>query len=324
MMQSLSYRNALVAAVFFHIFLASLLFIEANSQRPVMTLEAKNNPSLAQPLSAPPIVKAVSVNSQELLDTVQHLKEERANLLKAEHLRQQKLDQQMEMARKLRVQEQQRLVKLKEDTEKLAIAHKKQIEEEQERLKKIAQQKAQEAKQLQKLQEQKQQLLKKQLEETQKLADLKKKQQEEQLKADKLKEVQVREAQARAEKLKSEQAEKQHQLAVEQASRDQAKKAQLAGEINKYKAMIVNAISRQWILPENADSGLSCQFRIRLAPDGAVLDLSLIRSSGDAILDRSAATAIRKAAPLPVPTDVETFNIFRDISLTVRPENVRG
>lgn len=98
----------------------------------------------------------------------------------------------------------------------------------------------------------------------------------------------------------------------------------MAGEVDKYKAMIVNAIGRHWILPENIDNGLSSQFRIRLAPDGAVIDVTLTRSSGDPILDRSAQTAIFKASPLPVPSDPETFNLFRDISLTVRPENVRG
>jgi colicin import membrane protein len=49
-----------------------------------------------------------------------------------------------------------------------------------------------------------------------------------------------------------------------------------------------------------------------------------MRSSGDTLLDRSAQTAIFKASPLPVPSNVETFNLFRDISLTVRPEQVRG
>ena len=54
------------------------------------------------------------------------------------------------------------------------------------------------------------------------------------------------------------------------------------------------------------------------------MEVSLIRSSGDPILDRSAQTAIYKASPLPVPADPTTFNLFREISLTVRPENVRG
>ncbi len=98
----------------------------------------------------------------------------------------------------------------------------------------------------------------------------------------------------------------------------------MSGEIDKYKALILNAISRQWILPEHADSTMSSQFRIRLAPNGTVLEVTLIKSSGDTILDRSAQTAIYKASPLPVPSDPVTFNVFREISLIVRPEQVRG
>ena len=122
---------------------------------------------------------------------------------------------------------------------------------------------------------------------------------------------------------RAEQAKKQEALA-EEAARNAAKMARMAGEVNKYKALIIGAISRQWILPENADSSKSSQFRIRLAPNGVVLEVSLTRSSGDAILDRSAQAAIYKASPLPVPSDPTTFNLFRDISLTVRPESARG
>lgn len=113
--------------------------------------------------------------------------------------------------------------------------------------------------------------------------------------------------------------------AKQQAAAQQAEQqARLAGEVDKYKALIVNAIGRNWILPENTNSNLASQFRIRLAPDGMVLAVSLTQSSGDDLLDRSAQTAIYKASPLPVPKDAETFSLFRDITLTVRPEQVRG
>ena len=112
--------------------------------------------------------------------------------------------------------------------------------------------------------------------------------------------------------------------AAQQARQNAENQARIAGEVDKYKALIVNAIGDKWILPEKVDSSLSCQFRIRLAPDGMVLDVTITRRSGDPLLDRSAENAIRKASPLPVPTDAETFNMFRDISLTVRPEQARG
>ncbi|STX38503.1 cell envelope integrity protein TolA [Legionella feeleii] len=329
MINDQTYRKAFFIAIALHFCLALLLTMESTNQRPVMTLAAKNEPNKVLPveLAEQPkeqAVKAVSVDNQEVMKTVNRLKQERANQLRAEQSRQQALVKQAEMARKARLQEQQRLAKLKEEAERVAIARKKQIEEEKRRLKQLALQKEQEAKRLEELKHKQELLQKKQQQEAEKLAQLKKKQAEEKIKSDKIKAEKAKEELARAEKAKAELAEKQRQAAMQQAAQDAAKKAHIAGEVDKYKAMIVNAISRQWILPENVNSGLSSQFRIRLAPDGAVLDVSLTRGSGDPVLDRSAETAIRKASPLPVPTDPDTFNMFRDISLTVRPENVRG
>lgn len=311
-----SYRKAFFMALSLHLVLAFALLLDTSShQRPVLTLDAKNEPSKAIPKNEAQddIVKAVSIDDQEVQETVNRLKTERANQLKAEQARQQNLAKQAEMARQARLREQQRLEKIKQEAEKIAIARKKQIEEEQKRLKQLAEQKAAESKRLQELKTKQELLLKKQQEEAKKLAELKQKQSDEQAKAEAL----------RLAKIKAELAEKQKQAAID-AQAENARKAHLAGEVDKYKAMIVNAIGRHWILPENVDSRLSSQFRIRLAPDGAVMEVSLMRSSGDSILDRSAENAIHKASPLPVPSDPAAFEMFRDISLTVRPENVRG
>lgn len=330
MINDATYRKAFFYALFLHVLLAVLLLVDTSSnQRPVMTMEAKNEPSQALPIDQADqpkeqVVKAVAVDSEEVKQTVNRLKQERTKLLKAEQARQQALVKQADMARQARIQEQQRLTKLKEETEKLAITRKKQIEEEKRHLKQLAEQKIQEAKRLEELKTKEKQLQKKQQEESEKLVKLKKLQTEEQSKEQKHKDDLAKADQARMDKEKAESEEKRRQAAIQQAAAESAKRAQLAGVVDKYKAMIVNAIGRQWILPENVDSSLSSQFRIRLAPNGAVLEVSLMRSSGDAILDRSAQTAIYKASPLPVPTDPATFDLFRDISLTVRPENVRG
>lgn len=334
-----SYRKAFYAALTLHLFLALLLLTETSSKRPVLVNEAKNTPGEMTPIEAnapqKEIVKAVSVNNQEVMETVNRLKQQRAQQIRAEQARQKALAQQAEQAKRARLQEQQRLAKLKEEADKLAIARKKQMEEEQKHLKQLALQKEQEAKRLEELKKKQEELQKKQQEEAAKLAQLQKKKDEEKAKADKLKADQAA-AEARkkeeavklaAQKAAAEKAAAE-KAAAEKAAADAAQaaanRARLAGEVDKYKALIINAIGRQWILPDNVDRGLSSQFRIRLAPDGAVLEVSLIRSSGDPILDRSAQTAIYKASPLPVPTDPATFDIFRDISLTVRPENVRG
>jgi colicin import membrane protein len=302
MIEAPGYKKAFIIAIAMHIFLAfGLMMDPSTNKRPVLTPEANNQSGQLRPLELsdkpkPEVLKAVSVDNKKIMEAVNKLKNERAQKLKSEQARQQALAKQVEQARRERLMEQQKLAKLKEEAAKVAIARKKQIEEEKKHLKELTLKKEKEAKQLKALQEQQK---------------LEKKHQQELAKAQQAE-------QQRAEQQKAEQ--QRQQDAVQEASRQ----AKISGEVNKYKAMILNAISQKWIVPENANSNLSSQFRIRLAPDGAVLDVNLTRGSGDSILDRSAQTAIYKASPLPVPSDPDTFSLFRDISLTVRPENIRG
>jgi colicin import membrane protein len=98
--------------------------------------------------------------------------------------------------------------------------------------------------------------------------------------------------------------------------------AKSRGEVNKYKALILQTISQHWLVPSGVDKNLSAELLIRLAPGGTVLDVQVIRSSGSAGLDRSARDAVFKASPLPVPSDSEGFDQFRQFVLKVKPENV--
>ncbi|STY29219.1 TolA colicin import membrane protein [Legionella wadsworthii] len=323
MINNPTYRKAFFAALGLHLFLIVMLLTDNSSQRPVLTPETKNAPGIDQPVAVSAqqeVVKAVSVDNKQVMETVKRLKQEREQQKRAEISRQNELKRQAEAAKQQRIKEQQQLARLKEEANRIAIAHKKQAEEEKKRLKKLAEQKALEAKRIEDLKKQKEELVKQQQLEAKKLADLNKKKLAEKVKADKEKAEIAKAAEAERKK----QAEADAAAKQAQAAQNAERQARIAGEVDKYKALIVNAIGRNWILPENIDSSLSSQFRIRLAPDGMVLEVSLTRSSGDPLLDRSAQTAIYKASPLPVPKDAETFNLFRDISLTVRPEQVRG
>lgn len=330
MISTPSYRKAFFSAIGLHVFLVIILLTDTATQRPTLTNEAKNTPGMELPVATvaqQEPVKAVSVDNKEVMEAVNRLKQERAQQQQVEQNRQKELQRQADAAKQQRIKEQQQIAKLKEEANKIAIARQKQLEEEKKHLKELAEQKAAEAKRIEELKKQKEKLVKQQELETKKLAELNKKKAEEKLKADKLKAQQALKAeQARASQAKAEIENKKQAdaAAAQQASQNAERQARIAGEVDKYKALIVNAIGRNWILPENADSGLSSQFRIRLAPNGMVLEVTLTRSSGDQLLDRSAQTAIYKASPLPVPTDAETFNLFRDISLTVRPEQIRG
>lgn len=330
-MNNPSYRNAFFISIGIHLFLIVMLLSDNSNQHPVLTAETKNIPGMEQPIAVTPpqqeIVKAVNVDNQQVMETVNRLKQEREQQKRAELNRQRELNRQAEAAKQQRIKEQQQLARLKEEANKIAIARKKQVEEEKKRLKQLAEQKALEAKRIEELKKQKEELVKQQQLEAKRLDELNKKKIAEKAKADKLKAEQAKAAKERADKEKANlakaEAERKRQAQVA-ATQNAAREARIAGEVDKYKALIVNAIGRNWILPENVDSALSSQFRIRLAPDGSILEVTLTRSSGDSLLDRSAQTAIYKASPLPVPADAETFNLFRNISLTVRPEQIRG
>lgn len=101
-----------------------------------------------------------------------------------------------------------------------------------------------------------------------------------------------------------------------------AKKEKSQGVVDKYKALILQAISHHWLVPPNTDKNLSTQLLIRLSPGGMVLDVQLVKSSGNENLDRSARAAVFKASPLPVPENADEFGSFKEFILKVKPENI--
>lgn len=298
------YFKAFIIAILIHIVLICGLMLKPqhkkyalNENMPKMVNNAQQDNIKPEP------IKAISVDKQLVEQTVNQLKNERLAQEKKERARQNDLKRQAEVARKNRILEQEKLNKLKNENKRLQQERQKQITAEKKRIQELAKLKNE---QEQKINE----LKKRQQQEAKNLQELNKKKLEEQAKQ--------KEA-ARLEALRLKELQEK-ELAKLQAQ----KQERIKGEVNKYKSLIISAISRQWILPENADSSLSSQFRIELAPNGSVLNVELIKTSGDPILDRSAKSAIYKASPLPVPIDEDAFKVFKKISLTVRPQNARG
>jgi len=98
--------------------------------------------------------------------------------------------------------------------------------------------------------------------------------------------------------------------------------AQNTAITEKYRQLILQSIAQHWIIPPTLNKQLETRLVVQLAPGGMVLAVIVVKSSGNAVLDRSAQTAVYKASPLPVPRNVAVFNLFREINLTVRPEGV--
>lgn len=114
----------------------------------------------------------------------------------------------------------------------------------------------------------------------------------------------------------------QAQLEAEQRARAEARARWLNAEVDKYKGMILRSISQRWLIPDRTNPEQTVRLFIRIGPGGIVLDVRLLSSSGDPVLDRSAIAAVYKAAPLPVPEQDEVFDKFRELDLTMRPESV--
>ncbi|MBA3660875.1 MAG: cell envelope integrity protein TolA [Gammaproteobacteria bacterium] len=127
------------------------------------------------------------------------------------------------------------------------------------------------------------------------------------------------------EKTLREQAEKSlRQNLLDEKLKLQAKEnKQSAGVVNKYKMLILQAISEKWLIPEGTNKKLSCELLIRLTKNGAVLEVKLVKSSGNPALDYSARAAVLKASPLPVPTREADFSAFQEFALKVKPEDIR-
>lgn len=141
---------------------------------------------------------------------------------------------------------------------------------------------------------------------------------------DKQKKIKQKKLTSQFEKTLRQQAEKslRQQLLNEEIKLQGTENRAAQGEVNKFKALILQAISEHWLIPTQANKKLSCELMIRLAPGGMVLDVQITKSSGDVALDSSARAAVLKASPLPVPKNTEAFESFRQFVLKVKPENI--
>lgn len=94
------------------------------------------------------------------------------------------------------------------------------------------------------------------------------------------------------------------------------------GEVDRYKALILQAIRQNWLVPPSVDKEKSLSLRIRLSQNGVVLAVEMSASSGDPALDRSARAAVFKSSPLPLPENSEASNAFREFILKMSPKDI--
>lgn len=98
---------------------------------------------------------------------------------------------------------------------------------------------------------------------------------------------------------------------------DEDQRAQL------YVDKIAKYIERHWSRPFQMNQRMVAKLRIKLVPTGEIVGVTLATSSGSPAFDDSVEIAVRRASPLPVPTDRRLFErYFRSMLLVFDPQDV--
>lgn len=295
------YKPSLIIAATVHIVVFLFLFtsFEFNSSLPYVVKSG---------IAPQQIVQATAVNQQQVQQAVQQLQQQQQEQqqAQADHIKQ--LQQQAANAKAEQAQALQNLQQLKANQQKLQAQQQLQQQQAATKLAALKQQQITQQQNLAKLQTAQQAAAQNYQAQQQKLAALQQKQQT-----------------MSKQSMQSQDAKDllQQELQQEQAQLTQAKAAYIAGIVNKYNALVIQAIYQNWFIPPNTNPKLNVKLQVDVAQGGAVSNVTVLSSSGNPALDQSATMAVYKASPLPIPTkNVAVYKQFKQFSITMTPSQV--
>ncbi len=313
------YPRSFIYAVLAHLALLAVL---------VFSLDWSPAPSVAR---QPAPIQAVAIDARKLdaeierkkkFEEARQLEKQRAEQarLKREQEKRQRAEQQRkaEVEKKHRVEDEKKrqAEQKKADIEKKRKAElKKKVEAEKARKAEVARKKAKAEAERKKAEVER----KREAEEARKKAQAEKerKAEEARKKAAAEKKRKAEEARKKAEAER----EMRERLAAEQERLRAQRDSAMQRMIDEYGLYIKEKVQRSWIRPTGSSASLSCVINVRLIPGGEVVDVKIVRSSGNAAFDRSVEAAVFKASPLPVPKDPEVMEKFRSITFEFNPDS---
>ena len=165
---------------------------------------------------------------------------------------------------------------------------------------------------------------KKKAEEAKKKAEeVRKKEDDARKKREELEAAKKREQEEDAKK-KREQEKRRREEEIAKREAEKARAAQLEArqkEFNEYVSRIRAKIKSRANVPDSVTGKPTVQVQIRILPGGEVLDIRVIKPSGNRAYDSAIERAIRSASPLPVPdVNSELFPQFREPILNFEHE----
>jgi len=288
--------KAFSVAVVFHIIFLGALFINWQMDEPQKIVMEQGD-----------IVQVTSVDANRYEAEIKKIEDKKQAKLNQEKKRQEREERRAREYEQKKKKEQQKKAK-QEKARKLAkkkAAEDKRKKEEADKLKK------EEADKLKKEEAQRK-------EEQKKKEEAKRKKEQKKIEELRRKKEEKRQEDERKRKV-AEEKKRQAEL-KQQEERNRAERARRSkGIINKHVAMIAQKIERNWRQPLDAPPRLNCKIDIVLLPSGNVVSVKVVESSGNQSFDRSVETAVRKASPLPVPSDSVIFKQFEVMRLRFEP-----
>ena len=279
-MQFLTLRSFLYSLAL-HAVVISALVVNFDAERtPVFKPQPREN-----------IVEAVTVDEQ-------------AVELELQRLREQELEKQRAMEKKLKDLEQQTSAveeRRKEEEKKKQAAERKRKEEEKRKAEAERKRKEEERRTASERQRIEQEKLKAQAE-LKRIEEENRKAQAEQARLEEEKRKAEAERKRKEEEQKKQAAEqaKRQQLAQEQRAQDSKTLQNIVAEIYQ----VVTGNFNKTGLPK----GLECVLSVHTVPGGEVISVAVNKTSGNEVFDRRAVTAVEKASPLPLPADPAVFD----------------
>ncbi|OZG72112.1 protein TolA [Hahella sp. CCB-MM4] len=202
--------------------------------------------------------------------------------------------------------------KKKEEDKKLAEAKRLDEQKKAEEKRKTEQKRKEEEKRLAE-EKKRQEELKKQEEEKRKALEQKLIAEREQARLEKAKQEELALQQQAMELEKMLQQQQQQQAAEKQHQQD-------VTELERYRALIYEAIKSKWIRLDGA-KGLVAHIQLKLLPTGELQSATIAKSSGVQAFDQSALSAAYAVRKYPVPSDSRLFEKeFRNLTLIFKPQ----
>ncbi|MCF2860114.1 cell envelope integrity protein TolA [Pseudoalteromonas sp. SMS1] len=306
--------SGIIKSFLLHFALAGMLFASANLQMSQPTvMQVQLNP-VSESIEEEKVVSAISVDQQAVERKVAELKRQEDAKKRAEEKRIRDLERRAVQARKDREAEARRIKKL-EQQRQAKLAEKRKAEAQAKKAREVEKKQRADAEKARKEKLQAERAAKaaadkrKSEEDRLKQAEAKRKRQEEEAKRKAAAAEQARQKALQEQLL-------QEQLAQEQAARAKVRQQQVLGEVDKYRALIMQRIQSNLLIDEKM-KGKQCRLNIRLGFNGLVTQAKSL--GGDKLVCEAALRAVRMADTLPVSKDKDVFEQLKNINLTIKP-----